>query len=115
MRCGGREMPNPDVVLPSLTSIACHLRFTDDDRELSPSRAEAALRAGRPRSGAAGVRRQDRAYPGATGSGGRGQGHGPARVRLHQLTGDMKGFWSVTVSANWRIVFRFDHGRALDV
>jgi proteic killer suppression protein len=35
--------------------------------------------------------------------------------RLHQLTGDMKGFWSVTVSANWRIVFRFDHGRALDV
>lgn len=28
--------------------------------------------------------------------------------KLHALTGDMKGLWSVTVSANWRIVFRFD-------
>ena len=35
--------------------------------------------------------------------------------RLHRLTGDLKGFWSVTVSANWRIVFRFEQGRALDV
>ncbi len=35
--------------------------------------------------------------------------------RLHPLTGDLKGFWSVTVRANWRITFRFDEGRALDV
>lgn len=28
--------------------------------------------------------------------------------RLHALTGDLKGFWSVTVNGNWRIVFRFD-------
>ena len=27
--------------------------------------------------------------------------------RLHALKGDMKGFWSVTVRANWRIIFRF--------
>jgi proteic killer suppression protein len=27
--------------------------------------------------------------------------------RLHQLKGGLKGFWSVTVRANWRIVFRF--------
>jgi proteic killer suppression protein len=28
--------------------------------------------------------------------------------RLHALTGDLKGFFSVTVSANWRLVFRFE-------
>jgi toxin HigB-1 len=35
--------------------------------------------------------------------------------RLHPLTGDLKGFWSVTVRANWRIVFRFEDGGAFDV
>jgi proteic killer suppression protein len=35
--------------------------------------------------------------------------------RLHQLRGDLKGFWSITVSANWRITFRFDGGSASDV
>lgn len=28
--------------------------------------------------------------------------------RLHPLKGDLAGYWSVTVSGNWRIVFRFD-------
>ena len=27
--------------------------------------------------------------------------------RLHSLKGELKGMWSVTVRANWRIVFRF--------
>jgi proteic killer suppression protein len=35
--------------------------------------------------------------------------------RLHQLKGDLKGFWSVTVRANWRIVFRFQGSDAFDV
>ncbi len=35
--------------------------------------------------------------------------------RLHQLKGDYKGYWSVTVRANWRIVFRFENGHAYDV
>jgi proteic killer suppression protein len=35
--------------------------------------------------------------------------------RLHPLTGDLKGFWSVTVNGNWRIVFTFENGRAGDV
>lgn len=35
--------------------------------------------------------------------------------RLHPLTGDLKGFWSVTVRANWRIIFRFENGKATDV
>ncbi|HEY5462129.1 MAG TPA: type II toxin-antitoxin system RelE/ParE family toxin [Hanamia sp.] len=28
--------------------------------------------------------------------------------RLHQLTGDLKGYWSITVTGNYRITFRFD-------
>ncbi len=35
--------------------------------------------------------------------------------RLHRLKGDRAGFWSVTVSGNMRMVFRFEVGRALDV
>jgi toxin HigB-1 len=31
---------------------------------------------------------------------------------LHALKGDRKGLWSVTVRANWRIVFRFADGDA---
>lgn len=37
------------------------------------------------------------------------------RYRLHQLKGEWKGFWAVTVRANWRINFRFENGDALDV
>ena len=36
-------------------------------------------------------------------------------LRLHPLTGDLKGFWSVTVSANWRVIFRFDGTDTTDV
>jgi proteic killer suppression protein len=35
--------------------------------------------------------------------------------RLHSLTGDLQGFWSVTVRANWRIIFRFESGEIFDV
>ncbi|MYB36729.1 MAG: hypothetical protein F4Y26_04915 [Gammaproteobacteria bacterium] len=35
--------------------------------------------------------------------------------RLHPLRGDMDGYWSVAVSRNYRIVFRFDDGEATDV
>lgn len=35
--------------------------------------------------------------------------------RLHPLKGDLAGYWSVTVSGNWRIIFRFEDGRARDV
>jgi proteic killer suppression protein len=27
--------------------------------------------------------------------------------RLHTLTGKLKGYWSVSVSGNWRLIFRF--------
>ncbi len=35
--------------------------------------------------------------------------------RLHPLTGELKGFWSVTVRANWRVVFRFENGNVFEV
>ena len=35
--------------------------------------------------------------------------------RLHPLKGKLKGYWSVTVRANWRIIFRFEGVDALDV
>lgn len=35
--------------------------------------------------------------------------------RLHPLKGDLKGFWAVTVRANWRVIFRFDGGEAIEV
>jgi proteic killer suppression protein len=35
--------------------------------------------------------------------------------RLHPLKGELKGFWSVTVRANWRIIFRFQGADACDV
>lgn len=28
--------------------------------------------------------------------------------KLHPLTGNLQGHWSITVSANWRITFRFE-------
>ena len=33
-------------------------------------------------------------------------------LRLHQLRGDLKGHWAVTVQANWRVTFRFEGGDA---
>ena len=35
--------------------------------------------------------------------------------RLHPLSGDRQGYWSVKVTGNWRITFRFEDGRAEDV
>lgn len=35
--------------------------------------------------------------------------------RLHALKGDRSGSWSVRVSGNWRIVFRFEGVHATDV
>jgi proteic killer suppression protein len=35
--------------------------------------------------------------------------------RLHPLAGSLKGYWSVRISGNWRIVFRFEDKSAFDV
>ena len=35
--------------------------------------------------------------------------------QFHRLTGDRRGFFSVTVKANWRVTFTFYDGAAHDV
>lgn len=35
--------------------------------------------------------------------------------KLHSLSGDLKGFWSVTVTGNYRIIFRFENENAYQV
>jgi proteic killer suppression protein len=35
--------------------------------------------------------------------------------RLHKLKGEYEGFWSVRVSGNWRVIFRFEGEHATDV
>ncbi len=35
--------------------------------------------------------------------------------RLHKLSGERSSIWSTTVSANWRITFRFENGAAYDI
>ena len=34
---------------------------------------------------------------------------------LHPLKGNLRGFWSLTVTGNWRIIFRFKDGEVSDV
>jgi proteic killer suppression protein len=36
-------------------------------------------------------------------------------LSLHPLKGELIGFWSVSVSGNWRVIFRFDGNNATDV
>ena len=35
--------------------------------------------------------------------------------RLHPLKGELRGYWSVWVNANWRIVFRFNGADVTEV
>jgi proteic killer suppression protein len=34
---------------------------------------------------------------------------------LHELQGQLKGFWAKEVSGNWRIIFRIEDGNVYDV
>jgi proteic killer suppression protein len=36
-------------------------------------------------------------------------------LKFHQLKGDLAGFYSVSVSGNWRVIFRFGDNQATDV
>jgi toxin HigB-1 len=36
-------------------------------------------------------------------------------LNLHSLKGKYKEFWSVSVSGNWRVIFRFEGNHAFDV
>jgi proteic killer suppression protein len=37
----------------------------------------------------------------------------PPNFGLHELTGDRRGTWSMTVTRNWRLTFRIDGNGAL--
>jgi proteic killer suppression protein len=39
----------------------------------------------------------------------------PPSNRLESLAGELKGFWSLRINAQWRLCFRFEQGAALDV
>ena len=32
--------------------------------------------------------------------------------KLHPLKGNLAGLWAITVSGNWRVVFKFENGHA---
>lgn len=36
-------------------------------------------------------------------------------LRLHPLKGNLKDFWAVDVSGNWRVFFKFENSNAVDV
>ena len=36
-------------------------------------------------------------------------------LRLHRLKGELGGIWSITISGNWRVIFRYERGDAYDV
>ncbi len=36
-------------------------------------------------------------------------------LNFHQLKGDKAGLYAVSVSGNWRVVFRFEDNQAIDV
>jgi len=36
-------------------------------------------------------------------------------LRLHPLKGEPRGYWSVSVSGNWRLIFRFENKAVLDL
>ena len=35
--------------------------------------------------------------------------------RLHPFRGDLRGFWSIRIAGNWRLIFRFDDRDVCDV
>ncbi len=36
-------------------------------------------------------------------------------LQFHQLKGDLAGFYAVSVSGNWRVIFSFEEGQATEV
>ena len=43
------------------------------------------------------------------------QGMNLPGFQLHQLSGDMRGHYAVSVSGSWRVTFRFEYGDVFDV
>ena len=41
--------------------------------------------------------------------------HAMPGMRLHRLKGDLSEYWSLSVTGNWRIIFRIENGDMYDV
>ena len=41
--------------------------------------------------------------------------HGPPGWRIHPLSGDRAGTWSISVSGHWRITFAIAQGKLIDL
>ena len=39
----------------------------------------------------------------------------PPSNRLEKLTGNLKGYYSIRINKQWRIIFKWNNGNALDV
>jgi len=39
----------------------------------------------------------------------------PPSNRLESLSGNLKGFWSIRINQQWRVIFRWENGNAADV
>lgn len=39
----------------------------------------------------------------------------PPNIRLHKLSGDRRGYWSITIKLPWCITFRYDNGEFSEV
>ena len=90
-------------------------RTVPHDSKVSSSRPEAHVRAQRSEPSGSRLGGSCRARLG---------GHYDARkpsdldlpgYRLHLLKGGLKGYWSISISGNWRVIFRFEDGDAYDV
>lgn len=74
--------------------------FEDDDARGIPSQLAGKLRNILTFLNAANTPEQAAPFPG---------------LRLHPLKGDMRGMWSITVTGNLRVVFRFEAADVYDV
>ncbi|MGO9486582.1 MAG: type II toxin-antitoxin system RelE/ParE family toxin [Rhodomicrobium sp.] len=84
----------------SIRHKALSLLFHDDERRGLPADQVPRLRRILAALDAASGIEEMKAYPG---------------WRLHALKGDLDGFWSLSVSGNWRLIFRFEDGDVFDV
>jgi len=39
----------------------------------------------------------------------------PPSNRLEKLKGNLKGYWSLRINKQWRVIFQWDHGEACNV
>jgi proteic killer suppression protein len=39
----------------------------------------------------------------------------PPSNHLHQLHGNKEGYWAISVSGSWRLIFRFEKGHIFDL